>query len=57
MTCESCGGEEATLTEVQRMYVTPAAWDTEESVKPAQGTEQWCEPCMLHYPHQVVEHS
>lgn len=58
VTCESCGSDDVGgLTEVQRIYVTPAAWDTEEKVKPAEGTEHWCDTCMLHYPHQVIETS
>ncbi len=51
--CESCG-DEGKVTEVRRVYVTPADWDTESKITPADDTEQWCDACVLHYPHQPV---
>jgi hypothetical protein len=52
-TCESCGGEEHDLVEVQRLWVTPDAWDSEGKTEEAPGTERWCFPCRTHYPHRV----
>jgi hypothetical protein len=49
-TCESCGSAEP-LAEVRRVYVTPAAWDTEERIDVQDGTERWCVPCRAMYPH------
>lgn len=54
MACDSCGDGDSTLVEVHRVYVTPAAWDTEGNVRVADETEQWCSTCLVHYPHQVV---
>lgn len=54
MTCDSCGVTDERTTEVRRVYVTPAAWDTEAKVAPAEGTEHWCDACLLHYPHQPI---
>ena len=28
--CDSCGGESSDTVALHRVYVTPAAWDTEE---------------------------
>jgi hypothetical protein len=50
-TCESCGRDDEVLTVVRRIWVTPAAWDTEGSVKPGE-LEAWCATCVVHYPHQ-----
>jgi len=36
------------------VYVTPAAWDTEEKVEVDDEVEQWCFPCRSHYPHQPL---
>ncbi len=55
VTCESCGSDDGKTTEVRRVYVTPEAWDSEGSVTPVAETEQWCDACVLHYPHQSVE--
>lgn len=52
--CDSCGDEGVQVTEVVRVYVTPEAWDTEGKVTEAEGTEQWCLTCLVHYPHRVV---
>ena len=52
--CESCGRDDEPLTEVQRIYVTPASWDTEARREPAKGTEWWCLVCQTHYPHEPV---
>ncbi len=52
--CESCGRDDEPLTEVRRIYVTPASWDTEAKSEPATGTERWCDVCMVHYPHEVI---
>jgi len=53
--CESCGSAPVAVTEVRRVYVTPAAWDTEARVEVANETERWCDACILHYPHQPAE--
>jgi hypothetical protein len=55
--CDSCGREDEALTEVRRVYVTPAAWDTEGRVDLAPDTEQWCDVCQAHYPHQSPDAS
>ncbi len=52
--CESCGSTGEELTYVQRVYVTPAAWDTEEKVELA-GFEWWCFACRTHYPHTLPD--
>ncbi|MGF1598795.1 MAG: hypothetical protein ACFCVK_18010 [Acidimicrobiales bacterium] len=51
-TCESCGRSDEPLTEVRRIYLTPASWDTEARARAATTTEHWCVVCQLHYPHQ-----
>jgi len=51
-TCDSCGAESDELVAVHRVYVTPAAWDTEEKVDVVPEVEEWCYPCRTHYPHQ-----
>jgi hypothetical protein len=53
-TCDSCGREDEEVTEVVRVYVVPESWDRERQVTEAEGTEQWCFPCLTHYPHRVV---
>jgi hypothetical protein len=53
-TCDSCGREDEDVTEVVRVYVAPESWDQERQVTEAEGTEQWCFPCLTHYPHRVV---
>ena len=53
-TCESCGSEGQSLEPVRRVYVTPAAWDTEEKVEVVDEVEHWCFPCRTHYPHEEV---
>ncbi len=55
--CESCGDDGEPLTEVRRVYVTPASWETEGKVEPAAGTERWCEVCLSHYAHQSIDES
>ncbi len=52
--CTSCGSEAADVIDVRRVYVTPAAWDTEERVEVVDEVEHWCFPCRTHYPHQEV---
>jgi hypothetical protein len=54
-TCGSCGRDEEVLTRVHRVYVTPAAWDTEEKVQVVEEVEEWCGVCLTHYPHQPVD--
>jgi hypothetical protein len=54
-TCESCGAPSDDLVEVHRVYVTPAAWDTEERVDVVDEVELWCFPCRSLYPHQEIE--
>jgi hypothetical protein len=39
---------------VHRVYVTPAAWDTEERVDVVDDVERWCFPCRSLYPHQPL---
>ena len=53
-TCESCGVPREALLPVHRVYVTPAAWDTEERVDVQPDVELWCFPCRTHYPHQEL---
>ena len=59
-TCESCGATAAgddDLVPVHRVYVTPAAWDTEhteEKVEVVDEVERWCFPCRTLYPHQEI---
>ena len=53
--CTSCGSEADDVVDVRRVYVTPAAWDTEEKVEVVDEVEHWCFPCRTHYPHQEVE--
>lgn len=54
-TCDSCGGEgRDDLAALHRLYVTPAAWDTEEEVTELAEVEHWCIPCRTHYPHRPV---
>ncbi len=55
MRCDSCGSEEAELTAVRRMYVTPETWETvaKEVVLPE--IERWCMACSLSYPHERVD--
>jgi hypothetical protein len=52
--CTSCGSEAADVVDVHRVYVTPAAWDTEEKVEVVDEVEHWCFPCRTHYPHEEV---
>ncbi len=54
-TCDSCGVEGETVSEVRRLYITPPAWDTEGKITEAADTERWCLTCIAHYPHQPVE--
>lgn len=54
-TCESCGRDDEVLTLVQRIYVTPEAWDTEEKVEVVDEPERWCFVCQTHYPHRPVD--
>lgn len=48
--CESCGDDILELVLVQRLYLTPEAWDTPGSIAPGD-EEWWCSVCRLHYPH------
>jgi hypothetical protein len=52
--CTSCGSDADDVIAVRRVYVTPAAWDTEEKVEVVEEVEQWCFPCRTHYPHEEV---
>ena len=52
--CDSCGGEASDTVALHRVYVTPAAWDTEEKVQVLDEVERWCSACRSHYPHQEV---
>jgi hypothetical protein len=52
--CTSCGSDADDVVAVRRVYVTPAAWDTEEKVEVLDEVEQWCFPCRTHYPHEEV---
>ena len=54
-TCESCGGSEATLTPVRRMYVTPETWESEHKQVVLPDVEQWCFSCVSQYPHERVD--
>ncbi len=54
-TCESCGTDDCDdLVVLHRLYVTPEAWDQEESVTRVETTEQWCAACRANYPHVPV---
>lgn len=53
-TCDSCGAEADDLASVRRVYVTPAAWDTDERVDVVDEPERWCVPCRTNYPHQPL---
>jgi hypothetical protein len=53
--CESCGAPAEDLAPVRRVYVTPAAWDTEERVDVVDEVERWCFPCRASYPHQPLD--
>ena len=52
--CENCARDDAELVEVHRVYVTPAAWDTEGSSTEVETTEWWCFSCRSIYPHRVA---
>ena len=54
MTCDSCGAEVASVQPVHRKYVTPAAWDQEPNERVVPDVEQWCYPCLTHYPHEPI---
>jgi hypothetical protein len=54
-TCESCGAAADDLAAVHRVYVTPAAWDTEERIDVLDEVERWCFPCRSQYPHQPLD--
>lgn len=55
-TCDSCGDEARDdLATLHRLYVTPAAWDTEEKVTEVDEVERWCVPCRTHYPHRLAD--
>ena len=51
-TCESCGATDEVLEPVRRVYLTPAAWDTEARVDVAADVEHWCIVCRTHYPYE-----
>lgn len=51
-TCESCGSSDEAVFAVHRMYVTPAAWDTEAREVVVDEIERWCVPCCTMYPHR-----
>jgi hypothetical protein len=55
--CENCGSaarDARDVVAVHRVYVTPAAWDTEEKVDVQDDVEQWCSACRSVYPHQEL---
>ena len=52
--CESFGGTASDVAPVHRVYVTPAAWDTEERVEVLDEVEGWCSACRSQYPHQEL---
>jgi hypothetical protein len=52
--CDSCGAQADDLAAVHRVYVTPAAWDTEEKIEVLEEVERWCFPCRSQYPHQPL---
>jgi hypothetical protein len=52
--CDSCGETDDLMTEVFRLYITPASWDTEASTREAEFSEKWCGVCLAHYPHRVA---
>jgi hypothetical protein len=51
--CASCGQVDDELVFVRRLYLTPEAWDTPESVTEGDD-EWWCFVCRTHYPHEVL---
>lgn len=51
MMCDSCGADVPETQRVHRKYVTPAACDQEPSERVLPDLEQWCYPCLTHYPH------
>ncbi|MGH9186254.1 MAG: hypothetical protein ACRD0U_10645 [Acidimicrobiales bacterium] len=53
--CDSCGRDADDLVPVQRVYVTPEAWDTPERVEILADVERWCFACRTHYPHQPMD--
>jgi hypothetical protein len=53
-TCESCGRDGEELVAVNRLYVTPEAWDTPGKVTRVDEVERWCVSCLTHYPHEEV---
>ena len=53
-TCDSCGRAGEELADVHRIYLTPAAWDTEERIEVVDEIEHWCFVCRTHYPHQPI---
>ncbi len=52
--CESCGSDAVEVARVHRIYLTPAAWDTEEKVEVLDEVERWCFPCRTSYPHEEL---
>jgi hypothetical protein len=53
--CDSCGRVDEPLIAVNRMYVTPEAWDTPGSSITLDDIEHWCVACVTHYPHQIAQ--
>jgi hypothetical protein len=53
--CDSCGDDDADLTSVRRVFLSPAAWDKEEERRESETVEQWCAVCMVHYPRLVID--
>jgi len=54
-TCESCGGLEAGLTPVRRMYVIPETWESEHRQVVLPDAERWCFSCLSQYPHERLD--
>jgi hypothetical protein len=52
--CDSCGAQADDRAAVHRVYVTPAAWDTDEKIDVQDEVERWCFPCRSQYPHQPL---
>jgi hypothetical protein len=52
--CENCAVVDEELVLVRRVYVTPGAWDREESYEIVDPPELWCVSCVSQYPHELV---
>lgn len=55
--CDNCASPARDSTDVaavHRVYLTPAAWDTEEKIEVLDEVEHWCSACRSVYPHQEL---